>query len=103
MNTRQKERLIGVNIAQSGNNALIHQQRFDLPVMALGATNALANAGLVAALTSLPAILVFPFYSAFGLVFTAVAARLMFGERISRLERLGIVVAVAAVALVNLQ
>ncbi|MGI6366753.1 MAG: EamA family transporter [Anaerolineae bacterium] len=74
-----------------------------LPGMALGATNALANAGLVAALTSLPAILVFPFYSAFGLVFTAVAARLMFGERISRLERLGIVVAVAAVALVNLQ
>jgi len=65
-------------------------------------TNTLANSGLVAALIGLPAILVFPFYSAVGLVFTAVLARLLFGESITASERAGIGVAVLAVALANL-
>jgi drug/metabolite transporter (DMT)-like permease len=73
-----------------------------VPGMALGLTNALANWGLVAALVTIPALLVFPFYSAAGLVITAFLARLLFGERISRLEATGIVTAVAAVTLANL-
>ena len=73
-----------------------------LPGVALGMTNTLANSGLVAALIGLPAILVFPFYSAVGLVFTAVLARLLFGESITASERAGIGVAVLAVALANL-
>jgi drug/metabolite transporter (DMT)-like permease len=73
-----------------------------LPGIALGATNAFANWGLVLALTAMPAALVFPFYSAAGLVFTALLARLIFGERITRVETAGIVIAVAAVTLANL-
>ena len=73
-----------------------------LPGIALGTTNALANWGLVSALGSLPAVLVFPFFSAVGLVFSAVLARILFGERIAALERGGIVLAVAAVTLANL-
>ncbi|MFO7697915.1 MAG: EamA family transporter [Anaerolineae bacterium] len=73
-----------------------------VPGMALGLTNALANWGLVAALVTIPAVLVFPFYSAAGLVITAILARMLFGERISRLEATGIATAVAAVTLANL-
>lgn len=73
-----------------------------IPGMALGVANALANWGLVAALATIPAVLVFPFYSAAGLVITAILARLLFRERISRLEVTGMVTAVAAVALANL-
>lgn len=73
-----------------------------VPGMALGTTNALANWGLVAALVTIPALLVFPFYSAAGLVITAVLARLLFRERISRMEVTGMVTAVAAVTLANL-
>jgi drug/metabolite transporter (DMT)-like permease len=73
-----------------------------LPGIALGATNAFANWGLVQALSAMPAALVFPIYSAAGLVVTAVLARLLFAEHISRRETAGIVIAVAAVALANL-
>lgn len=73
-----------------------------LPGVALGMTNTLANTGLVASLSNLPAILVFPFYSAVGLVITAILARLLFGESITGSERAGIGVAVLAVALANL-
>jgi len=73
-----------------------------LPGVALGMTNTLANTGLVAALVTLPSILVFPFYSAVGLVCTAILARLLFGESISGSEQAGIGLAVLAVALANL-
>lgn len=73
-----------------------------IPGAALGATNALSNWGLVAALSILPAVLVFPFFSAAGLVFTAILARLLFRETITRLESTGIVVTLAAVTLANL-
>lgn len=73
-----------------------------LPGVALGLTNTLGNWGLVSALGALPGVLVFPFYSAVGLVFSAVLARLLFAERVTRLELAGIAVAVAAVTLANL-
>jgi drug/metabolite transporter (DMT)-like permease len=73
-----------------------------LPGVGLGATNSLANWGLAASLGVLPGILVFPVYSAGGLVVTALLARLWVGERINRLEAAGMVVAVAAVTLANL-
>ncbi|MHB0858739.1 MAG: hypothetical protein ACYC5M_14375 [Anaerolineae bacterium] len=73
-----------------------------LPGLMLGGCNALANLALVAALHELPGTVVFPFYSAIGLVFIAGFARLVWRERISRLETAGIALAVVAVACINL-
>jgi drug/metabolite transporter (DMT)-like permease len=73
-----------------------------LPGMAVGLCNAIANLALVAALRQLPGVLVFPFYSAVGVVLSALFAGLVWGERIRRLELAGMGVAVAAVVLINL-
>ncbi|MHB1295179.1 MAG: hypothetical protein ACYC4R_09315 [Anaerolineae bacterium] len=73
-----------------------------LPGLMLGGCNALANLALVAALHQLPGALVFPFYSAIGLVVIAGFARLVWHEHISRLETTGIALAIVAVACINL-
>ena len=70
--------------------------------MVLGLTNALANAALLESMHQLPSVIVFPFYSAVGLVVAVVAARLLWGERISQRETLGLGLAIVAVALVNM-
>ena len=73
-----------------------------LPGLALGLVNAVANAALVAALRQLPGVLVFPFTSAVSLALVAVSARLAWSDRVTRTETAGIVVALAAVTLINL-
>ncbi|NLX37063.1 MAG: DMT family transporter [Chloroflexi bacterium] len=72
------------------------------PGVVLGLTNALANVALLESMHQLPGVIVFPFYSAVGLVIAVVAARLLWGERISRRETLGLGLAIIAVALVNI-
>lgn len=72
-----------------------------IPGVVLGLTNALANAALLESMHQLPSVIVFPFYSAVGLVVAVVAARLLWGERISQRETLGLGLAIVAVALVN--
>jgi len=73
-----------------------------LPGVVLGLTNALANEALIDALQQLPSVIVFPFYSAVGLVIAALVSRAAWGERISRRELLGLSIAIVAVVLVNL-
>lgn len=73
-----------------------------LPGVMLGICNALANRALVEALQQLPGVLVFPFYSSVGLVFAAVFAGVVWGERISRIETVGMIVAVGAVVFINM-
>jgi len=74
----------------------------DAPLgVALGMCNAIGNLMLLAALRQLPSVLVFPFQSAIGLIYVAIFARLVWGERIQRLEMAGMAVALAAVALIN--
>jgi drug/metabolite transporter (DMT)-like permease len=73
-----------------------------LPGMAVGLCNALANLALVSALQQLPGVLVFPFYSAVGVVLSALFAGLVWGERVRRLELAGMGVAIVAVVLINL-
>lgn len=73
-----------------------------LPGLLLGLCNALSNLSLVGALDRLPGIVVFPFYSAVGVVLTVIFARLLWQERINRLESLGIFLAVGAVVFINL-
>jgi drug/metabolite transporter (DMT)-like permease len=72
------------------------------PGVALGLCNALSNLALVAALAQLSGVLVFPFQSAMGLVMVALFARAVWRERILRTESWGMVLAVAAVVLINL-
>ena len=72
-----------------------------LPGVLLGLCNALANQALVASLQHLPGILVFPFYSAIGVVLTAVFARAVWAERIRRLEVAGMGIALVATVLIN--
>lgn len=73
-----------------------------LPGVLLGLDNALANLALVGALERLPGLIVFPFYSSVGMLFTVIFARLVWGERISRTETYGMGLAVVAVVLANL-
>ncbi len=73
-----------------------------LPGLLLGLCNALSNLSLVSALDRLPSIVVFPFYSAVAVVFTMIFARLVWQERINRLESLGMALAMGAVVFINL-
>ncbi len=68
----------------------------------LGLTNTFASQFLVSSLLDVPSILVFPFYSTVGLLITVVFSRIVWRERINRLETAGIVMACAAVVLMNL-
>lgn len=73
-----------------------------LPGVLLGLLNALGNLALVIALQQLPAVVVFPFHSAVGLVYVALFARLVWDERIARTEAAGMALALVAVVLINL-
>ena len=68
----------------------------------LGLTNTFASQFLVSSLLDVPSILVFPFYSTVGLLITVVFSRIVWRETINRLETAGIVMACAAVVLMNL-
>lgn len=69
---------------------------------AVGASNALSNFFTVKALYALPGTVVYPFYSAVGLVITIAVSRLAWRERFGRLGTAGIALAAIAVVLVNL-
>lgn len=73
-----------------------------LPGIALGVCNALSNLAMVTALAQLPSVIVFPFWSSVSLVFTALFARLVWQERINRLETVGMMASLVAVALINI-
>lgn len=68
----------------------------------LGLVNAGANLALVSALRQIPGVLVFPIQGAVGLVLASLVARALWAERITRLEAVGMGVAVVAVVCVNL-
>ncbi|MCX7029504.1 MAG: hypothetical protein NTU62_05210, partial [Spirochaetes bacterium] len=70
--------------------------------VAIGASNALSNLFTVKALHVLPGTVVYPFYSAVGLVLTVAVSRLAWWERFSRLGTVGIALACLAIVLVNL-
>ncbi len=69
---------------------------------AIGASNALSNLFTVKALHVLPGTVVYPFYSAVGLVLTVAVSRLAWRERFGRLGTVGIALACLAIVLVNL-
>jgi multidrug transporter EmrE-like cation transporter len=69
---------------------------------AVGASNALSNLFTVKALHVLPGTVVYPFYSAVGLVITVAVSRLAWRERFGRLGTAGIALACVAIVLVNL-
>ncbi len=68
----------------------------------VGLCNALANRFVVASLVGLPGIIVYPFYSAVGLLLTAAFSALVWKERIRALEAAGMGLALASIVLVNL-
>ncbi|MHB1295178.1 MAG: hypothetical protein ACYC4R_09310 [Anaerolineae bacterium] len=72
------------------------------PGIMLGGCNALSNLSLIYALDSLPGFIVFPVLSALSLVVCATVARVVWGERINRLETAGMTLAIVAVAFINL-
>jgi drug/metabolite transporter (DMT)-like permease len=69
----------------------------------VGVPNLLSALFLVAALTQLPAVVVFPTTSAGGMVLLALAGAVIFREKLSRATVLGIAMAVLAVVLVNMR
>ena len=76
----------------------------DLPHgVALGLVNAIQNRLLIACLQILPAILVYPFYTTVGLIVTILVCWFLWGERISRRETIGTVIAALGIVLINLE
>lgn len=73
-----------------------------LPGLAVGICNALASRLIVVSLRQLPGIIVYPFYSAVGLLATVAFSRVIWKERIRALEAVGITLALASIVLVNL-
>ena len=73
-----------------------------LPGVAVGLCNALANRFIIAALKRLPSLVVYPFYSAVGLLVTVAFSRLVWKERIGRLEAVGMALALVSIVLINL-
>lgn len=69
----------------------------------LGCCNALGNFFLLLALQSLPGVVVFPIVSSLGLLLTVAFASVAWRERLRGLAFFGIVLAIAAVALINLK
>ena len=68
----------------------------------VGAFNMLTNMSILLALRSIPASLFFPLNGSGGLMLTTFAAALLFRERISWANALGVALTLAAVALINL-
>jgi multidrug transporter EmrE-like cation transporter len=73
-----------------------------LPGVAVGLCNAVASRFIVIALQKLPGIVVYPFYSAVGLLLTVVFSWMIWKERISALEAAGMAFALGSIVLVNL-
>jgi drug/metabolite transporter (DMT)-like permease len=73
-----------------------------LPGLAVGLCNALASSLIVVSLRQLPGIIVYPFYSAVGLLATVAFSRVIWKEKIRALEGIGIALALASIVLVNL-
>ena len=70
--------------------------------LVVGLCNALANGAIVIALQRLPGIIVYPFYSAVGLLVTVLATRLVWKEKLGTMEALGMALAVGSIVLINL-
>ena len=98
--------LFGTAAAVGAVGWLTHRRGSSLrdlvPGVMLGLCNALGNLALVQALGQLPGVIVFPFYSAVGILLTALFAQWAWHEPIRRLEWLGMAVALTAVVFVNL-
>ena len=73
-----------------------------IPGVAVGLCNALSNRFIVLSLHSLPGVIVYPFYSAAGLLLTIAFSRIIWKEKISKLELIGIVLACSSIVLINL-
>ena len=73
-----------------------------LPGIVVGLCNALANRFVVASLVHLPGIIVYPFYSAVGLLLTVAFSAVVWKERVGALEAAGMGLALASIVLVNL-
>ena len=84
----------------------VHRLRYTAPSLGLGAAVGLCNAGsllfIIAALTVLPATVTFPFTSSMTIVGSAIISRLLWRERFTARQTVGVVLAVAVVVLVNI-
>ncbi len=68
----------------------------------VGFCNIGGNLSILLALTTLPGAIVFPLVSSGGLLLVTLLARLIFRERISRINTIGIILTLVAVLLINL-
>jgi multidrug transporter EmrE-like cation transporter len=68
----------------------------------VGVCNIGGNLSILLALAALPGAIVFPLVNSGGLLLVTVIARLLFKERINRINALGIVLTLAAVLLINI-
>jgi drug/metabolite transporter (DMT)-like permease len=86
--------------------ALRHREEIKPPDFAYGLVVGICNIGgnlsILLALISLPGAIVFPFVNSGGLLLVTILVWLIFKERISRVNALGIALTLAAVLLINL-
>jgi multidrug transporter EmrE-like cation transporter len=88
--------------ARSGTSAAIPFATSALPGLLVGLCNALSNRFIVLALQRLPGIIVYPFYSAVGLLLTVALTRVLWKEKMGVPEGIGMALAVGSIVLVNL-
>ena len=87
---------------RAGASAAVPFVTSALPGVLLGLSNALSNRLIVLALQRLPGIIVYPFYSAVGLLATVALTRALWKEKIGVPDGIGMALAVGSVVLVNL-
>jgi len=71
--------------------------------LAVGVPNFFASFFLIAALSRMTAVVVFPVYGAMTICLIALFGRLLFGERLKPRERISVALAAAAMVLINLK
>ena len=71
--------------------------------IAVGLSNAIQNRLLIVCLQILPGILVYPVFTSVGLISTILVCWFLWGERISRREAIGTVIAALGILLINLK
>ena len=83
------------------NRATIHPRDATYG-MGVGTFNMLSNMSLLLALTTLPGAIVFPVSSAGSLLMVTISAIILFKEKVSRLNTMGILLTLIAVILINI-
>jgi multidrug transporter EmrE-like cation transporter len=94
---------LALSAVRSTRSGIRLQRVHLLTGLAVGVPNFFASFFLIAALSRMTAVVVFPVYGALTICLISLFGRLFFGERLKPRERLSVALAAAAIVLINLK